>query len=260
MPIVHIDSSRCCGDALCVRVCPASCLRMKGGLAALAPLGEQRCLACGQCVAVCPRAAVTLDGDGGVEMQEGFRIPSPDEVASLVKSRRSVRDFKNLPVPRDLLEKALETARYAPTGKNRQDVAWTALDDPGKLRELSGLVVEAMRGMEGAQRLAHAFDRGEDPILRGAPCAIFAHASEQYSLSPADCALAVGYLDLALHSSGLAACWAGYAIRMAQLDPAVQKFLAIPEDRKVYGGLMIGYPAVRYRRIPSRKPVRAIWL
>lgn len=259
MSTIHIDASRCCGDALCVRVCPARCLRMRGDKAAPVPLSENLCLGCGQCVAICPKAAVTLNGADPVVLPAAKPAVAPDDFALLAKSRRSVRAFKEQPVPHDVLLRALDTARYAPTGKNRQDVEWIALEGQDALPAFVSLIIDAMRGMPGTERLVAAFEKGRDPILNGAPCAVFAHASNTYDFSAADCALAVGYLELMLHSMGLGTCWAGYALRVAQLDPKVQQFLGLPEGRQVYGGIMVGYPALRYSRIPERKAVRLTW-
>jgi len=258
MSSVQIDQSRCCGDELCVSVCPSGCLRMKNGKAALVPLGEKMCLECGQCSAVCPRAAISLNGQEPV--QPDGCLPSVSDTAHLIKTRRSVRNFKPDPVPRPLLAQALEVVRYAPTGKNRQDICWLGLDDRQKLDELIKRVIDFMRGVPEAQRVVKAFDRGGDPILRGAPCALFAHASIDYHLSSADCSLATGYLDLLLHSMGLGACWAGFVVGAASKDPSIRCFLGIPEGRAIFAGLMVGYPSFKYRFIPPRKPVNVSWL
>lgn len=259
MPVIEIDASRCCGDALCVRVCPAACLRMRGDKAAPVPLSRNRCLGCGHCVAVCPKAAVSLDGQGPDDLPSVQSPVTPEAFSMLARTRRSIRVFRRVPVAHEVLLTALDTARYAPTGKNRQDVEWIALEGQNKLRAFAGLVIDAMRAIEGAERLVAAFDKGQDPILRGAPCVIFAHASADYDLSAADCALAVGYLELMLHSMGLGTCWAGYALGVAGRSPEVRAFLGLPEGREAYGGIMVGYPALRYRRIPERKPVRLAW-
>ena len=64
-------------------------------------------------------------------------------------------------------------------------------------------------------RLVAAHDRGEDPIFRGAPCAVFACAEGAYDLDIVNCSIAVASLDLLLPTMGLGACWAGYAMRAA---------------------------------------------
>ena len=39
-----------------------------------------------------------------------------------IKTRRSVRSYKDLPVPKELIDKVIEAGNYAPTGNNTQ--AW----------------------------------------------------------------------------------------------------------------------------------------
>ena len=36
--------------------------------------------------------------------------------------------------------------------------------------------------------------------------------------------------------------------------------LPLPEGQTVHGALMVGIPKYRYRRIPPRKAVRAVWV
>jgi nitroreductase len=43
------------------------------------------------------------------------------ELSEVIKGRRSVRRFRPEPVPRDVIEKILELAQWAPSGMNRQD-------------------------------------------------------------------------------------------------------------------------------------------
>ena len=49
-------------------------------------------------------------------------------------------------------------------------------------------------------------------------------------------------------------CWSGFVIAAA--SNGVDLGIPLPEGRKICGGLMIGYPAVQYARVPPRKPVR----
>lgn len=258
MPSLVIDAARCVGDGFCVKICPAQVFRMKNDKAALAPLSEARCIACGQCVAVCPKAAITLDGLNPDTLPETDGALDPQAFALFAKSRRSIRTFKNKILPHDVLESALDVARYAPTGSNRQDVEWIAVEGE-KLAFLAREVVDVMRGLPGTRPITDRFDKGEEVIFRGAPCAVFAHSGGSYDFSGQDCAVAATYLELALHSMGLGSCWAGYALRVLQMNENLRDALGLPKDRLPYSALMVGYPALRYRRLPVRKPLRLAW-
>src|SRR5512137_1132041 len=55
------------------------------------------------------------------------------ELADVIRARRSVRRFKPDPVPREVLEKILELAQWAPSAMNRQD--WRFLVIAGEKKE-----------------------------------------------------------------------------------------------------------------------------
>lgn len=88
----------------------------------------------------------------------------------------------------------------------------------------------------------------------GGPSLILAHGDANMPWNALDCAAAVSYLELALHSYGIGTCWSGFVIAAA--GNGVDLGIPLPEGRKICGGLMIGYPAVQYARVPPRKPVR----
>lgn len=42
------------------------------------------------------------------------------ELTEIIKNRRSIRKYKNVDVPNELIEDLIECARLAPSAKNRQ--------------------------------------------------------------------------------------------------------------------------------------------
>lgn len=72
----------------------------------------------------------------------GSRIESDislEEFHNLARRRRSVRWFQERPVPRILVEKAVEIAGLAPSACNRQPFEFRFYDDPTRLREVAAL-------------------------------------------------------------------------------------------------------------------------
>lgn len=152
MSFISIDASRCLGDGLCVRDCVCHCIRMKDGRAYFRDLAGCACIRCGHCAAICPAGAVSMDGlEAGVLPRVPENTITADDFSGLAKSRRSTRLFEDRPVPRELLRRALDTARYAPTAKNVQGVGWVVLDDRAKIQALAAVTINAMRGMKGFQ-------------------------------------------------------------------------------------------------------------
>ncbi|MBQ5727830.1 MAG: nitroreductase family protein, partial [Mailhella sp.] len=176
------------------------------------------------------------------------------------RGRRSVRAFKDAPVPREVLLRALDCARYAPTGKNLENVTWLVVEGKARLRRIADAVVDFSRDDEHMAGVVRAHDSGHDPIFRDAPCAVFALADSKYDLSACNCDIAVSYLELALPTLGLGACWAGFAMRAAIASPEVRAAFGAPEGLTPFAGLMVGLPKLKYSRIPARRELRVTWL
>jgi nitroreductase len=186
-----------------------------------------------------------------------------------MRNRRSIRVYKNKPIPRGDLQRVIEIARYAPSGHNSQCAEWLVLENRDTIHNLAGIVAEWMRWMIGnlpdiaasmhMDKVLKRWDEGEDVFLRGAPVVIIAHAEKENPLAYATCTIALTYLELAAPSLGLGCCWAGYFNRSANTFPPMQQALVLPEGHQSYGAMMVGYPKFNYHRLPSRKPPPITW-
>ena len=65
-----------------------------------------------------------------------------DELLELAKSRRTIRAIKPDPVPMQDIEKALEVARWAPSGFNMQPAEFIVLLDPEKRAAVKRIIDE----------------------------------------------------------------------------------------------------------------------
>lgn len=270
MALVEFNKETCSKCGICAATCPAGIIYFKEkNYPRQLPGTDIGCLRCGHCAAVCPSESV-IHGEIPLAecppLKKSLGIPF-DESAQLIKSRRSIREFQDKAVPGDLIESIIDVARYAPTGHNQQEVRWLIINDRAKVRELASIGgdwlrwaaknVPAMAPMlEGALK---QLDAGFDPFLRGTPALVVAYAQKNYPIAAIDCAIAIGYFDLAANTAGLGCCWAGFFQAAAASFPAMVKAVALPEGFTVYGALMVGYPKYKYRRIPSRKPANIIY-
>ena len=60
-----------------------------------------------------------------------------NDVLNLLKTRRSIRKYKNKPVEEEKIEKCLEAARWAPSASNRQPWEFIVVKDENTKRKLS---------------------------------------------------------------------------------------------------------------------------
>jgi len=273
MALFTVDEDLCKKDGSCVRVCPVKIVvqKEKGALPEPSDDAEELCIECGHCVAVCPTAALShraMDPADCEEIEKDRRI-APEEAEQFLKSRRSIRLYKDGKLSEELIEKLIDTARYAPSGHNSQPVHWTVVYDLEDLKKLGEYVVEWMKGKletdpENAKavnmdRVVAGWVFGIDAIFRGAPHLIITHAPADNMMAPAACTIAITYLELAAHAHGVGSCWGGFFTRAAIEHDPLKKELALPEGHMVFGALMVGKPAVRYKRVPLREPARTTW-
>ena len=265
---VIIDEDACTGCGVCSEVCPGKIIEPARGAAfPFVPTEKEgQCLSCGQCEAFCPTGALVQGGRAGTTPASPAGALSADQLGLYMKSRRSVRQYRPDPVPRETIEALLEIARYAPSGGNGQPVEWLVVHDPGEVRKLAGLVVDWMRSLVGsghpmsgyAPYLVDAWDSGADPICRGAPHLLISHVPEGNPMAPTDAIIALAHVDLAAPSFGLGTCWAGFVAMSLEYAP-LREFYGLPEGRVPTYAMMFGYPRYRPQQVPGRKPLRVIW-
>ena len=107
---------------------------------------------------------------------------------TVIKSRRSVRSYKEIPVPEEAIEDALECARQAPSARNEQPWLFGVIRDRSLLQSIADLT-----------------DHGKF-IAKAALCfAVFTERDAKYFLE--DGCAATEQLILGLWSHGVGSCW-----------------------------------------------------
>jgi nitroreductase/ferredoxin len=260
---LEVDRERCTRDGLCALECPITLIEQDAeGFPVAAAHMESACILCGHCVAVCPKGCLCIGGISQKELRPAAKAPAatPKALQEWMISRRSVRSFADRPVPRELVASCLEVARFAPTALNGQPMEWIVLEQAGDVRALAECCAEYMRAAGLYPNFLRPFDASRETILRGAPVLVAVHADASAPIPPAtDCVIALTHFELAAHALGLGTCWAGILRSVAQKHAPVRDVLGLPPGHELYGALMLGYPRVRLKYLPPRKPVRVTW-
>lgn len=262
---IKVDTGKCvkCGD--CVTACPTCVLEM----AANGPeVREDQCIECGHCVAVCPTEAIDnmRTPRSGQTAFDPSKLPTKEQAACLLRSRRSIRGFLDRPVPRETLEELLNLARIAPTGGNTQNVEFQIIHDKQTLKNITSAAIDwAGERLELAPHLASMVEfhraSGRDNVLRDAPYLILAVMDESTKpMFRRNGTFMLTYAELYAPVLGLGSCWAGLVEAAAATgDKRMLALFKLPPGKVVVGAIVAGYPGYRHRRIPARRPLKVIW-
>jgi nitroreductase len=169
-----------------------------------------------------------------------------------IRTRRSVRDISDEPVPREVLLRCIEAAAQAPSGANKQPWTFVLVTNPGikkRIRDAAEAEERAFYGGRAPDRwLKDLEPLGTDPnkpFLEKAPALIVVFAqkhgsdeAERHYYVSESVGIAVGFLLVALHEAGLATL---------THTPSPMNFLADilgrPKNERPYLLLPVGYPA-----------------
>ena len=257
-----VDGDACAHCGACVRDCPDSVIRLVDGLPAVNPETREYCIECQHCIAVCPTGALSAlgrDPAASISLsREAF--PNRQQMKTLVRGRRSVRQFCDADVRGDIIDDLLSDAAHAPTGCNDRALSFLVVDTREVMRHLREDIVCAIemgvaKGLSMPEFLpsaAAAFRRdGTDRIFRGAPHLLIASAASRALCGKQDVIIALSYFELLAQTAGLGTTWCGMLDFVVGALPEVRDTLGIEKDAAFYG-MMFGYPAVRYARTVQR--------
>lgn len=273
MSMFTVDE-RCVKCGLCAELCVSKIIRLgEDGLPSVPEKMEGMCILCGQCVSFCPQSCCYLSFESEADRGplDASLMPSAEAAEVLLRSRRSVRRYKETPVGEATVRRIIETARYAPSASNSQPVRWVVTKTRKRTQEIAELVIEHFRAQVAAdpetQRLSlvvAAWDAGEDIIFRTAPQLAVAIIDRGYfeNYFREDAAMALTYFELAAHANGVGCCWAGFFTLAARASAELARAVGAKESEVVAGGQMFGYPQglVTPRILPPRKEAQIDWL
>lgn len=138
----------------------------------------------------------------------------------VLKTRRSVREYSDKQIPRELLEKMVEAARFSPTARNVQPWEFIVITEAPTLRKLSEL---AQNGRF---------------LSSGKACIAVFCADTKYYLEDG-CAATCNIL-LAAAALGIGSCWV--AGDKKPYCAGVAKILNVPANFKLVSLIALGFP------------------
>jgi len=145
-----------------------------------------------------------------------------------IKSRVSIRKYKNIPVPREILIDIVDCARLAPTGYNRQPWMFVVVTDQGLRDQISQACRYGKFIKDSGACIAVFCDKGGETVLEDA-CA----ASEN--------------IIIAAQAYGLGTCWVNSYKK--EHSEKIMQLLQCPAEYELMTLIAVGYPDEENRRL-----------
>ena len=183
-------------------------------------------------------------------------------VTEVVRRRRSIRSFKRIPVPDEMILEMLEAARLAPSGSNNQPWRFLVVTDPEEKRELRKLCfnqafiedagvdfvicadLSAFSKESQQKRRQETLDAGiilsaavDESVYQRYIEALASDVSQQITPATANTYIAAEHIVLMATALGLGSCWVGGISSYK----AIRDLFGIPRGILVIGVIAVGY-------------------
>jgi nitroreductase len=142
------------------------------------------------------------------------------EAIDMLKLRRSVRVYQDKPIPKDVIEKIIDAARFAPTARNEQPWAFVVTTKSEIIRRIAGLGPNAN-------------------FASGAKACIVVFALDTKYYLEDGCSATVNILNAAA-AFGVGSCW--IAGDKKDYCEEVRNMFAVPAGYKLVSLISLGYP------------------
>jgi len=300
---MKVDPDKCTGCGLCRENCPFKCwevgenkiARLKDGYA---------CFSCSNCVVACPVNAISIVSTYAVEggyYDTGYppvKMPKEpkdakgkpvewNEVEQAIMTRRSVRNFKDKPVPETLISRILEAGRFAASAGNMQPWKFAVVTDKKFIAELEEVAYNINAGLYnlyinddtavqafsivGGVLPQAVFDYRvmiggfrsvvgrELPCFLNAPCVIFLGSNDKMVGPDLHTGISGQNMNLTAHSLGLGCCWSNFGGVINNV-PELKAKLGFDDEWRIVTTICVGYPKFNQVGIAARMLRPVTWI
>ena len=153
----------------------------------------------------------------------------------LAQKRRSCRKYSDKPIPREIIERCVEAARFAPSACNSQPWKFIVIDTPEIKEKVANKAFSGIFKMNAFAKKA--------PVLvlivrnKSKYASMLGGALRGVQFSLVDLGIVGEHFVLQAAEEGLGTCWLGWFD-----EKAVKKEMGIPKSKKIDAIISLGYP------------------
>jgi len=159
-------------------------------------------------------------------------------VFEAMKARRTIRKFKQDPIPDDVLINCVDVARVAPCGGNMQSLRFWLIKDPEKVAGIFSFSKWGMHLPDGSGTPKE----GETPVNW---VLILHDKTVKENPTTLDVGAAVENILIYAQSEGVGSAWLENLRR-----PEISELLGIPENLQLLTAVALGYPDIAPVEVP----------
>ncbi|MHA1256536.1 MAG: nitroreductase family protein [Promethearchaeota archaeon] len=303
MGVMRVDQSKCNKCGLCLQNCPFRAWEYdEGGFPSMKE--EYACFSCYNCKVACPSDAIIIvepyHVTDGYWKTDSYPLPAkvplepkdengnPTEwnaIEKAVLERRSVRNFKDKPVPESLIQRVLEAGRFAPSAGNCQSWKFIVITNKALLEEIDKTVKNGIqliykmylndKAVKNLVPFVKDSPGNFDPrvvyggmgtiggntevsVSFGAPVVILILGDERAPSLELNIGICGQNMNLVANSIGIKAFWNGFLTLGIEASP-LKKKLGIKSPWKVVEVICMGYPAFKQEGMVPREYRPVTW-
>ena len=273
--MIVVDDDKCTGCGLCVKICHEHCVSF---IEDAVSITHELCSTCTQCIAVCPTLAISWDGIPPVAYDES-RLPSPGQLDELLKERRTLRFFKEKRLNHGLLAEIVGYGIYSPT--NNYALRAIVVDDKKVIDEFDRIIMRFILPIytiffkqkvvfnlirritpaidwKDAVKMERALERGQ--VLHNPAAVVLIVGDRRIALSEESAQYASYNMILYAQVKGVGSCLWGNAKVFLDRSKTARKRLKMQKHEHILGGLLLGYPAVRFSNKVEGRSLGIEWI
>lgn len=177
----------------------------------------------------------------------------------LINNRRSIRDFQDKQISKEILQEILHDTCKAPSASNTQPWRFLVLQDKELMQRLSteskkNLLNEITANPDHPIKMyAKSLSNSNFNVYYNAPCLVLIVGENDYPYFERDCANAAIYFMFAATARGLGTCWIGLGDSIQ--DSALKTEIGLPNGYQIEAALILGYPTKIPSEIPRNEPI-----
>jgi nitroreductase/NAD-dependent dihydropyrimidine dehydrogenase PreA subunit len=268
---IAVDRNKCKQCGVCFKMMKGYCITQKDGFPVF---DETVCNTCQKCVSICPSQAITVNGVYPKKIDETKQVDS-EQIYALFEKRRSTKHFKEKPIPKEIIEKIVSVAKYAPN--QNKNLSVLVIDEKQLINEIDKSAIAFVKtmhrilfGFRPVELLIRLFYKDIGTIKRkmelnsfqrviyeNTQVIIIVTGNQKIPVTERSAPYMLATIMYMAESLGIGNCLMDSIHLALRTNRKLRKRLKIEED--VFGVLTLGYSDENIKNIPRGYEVDVRW-